>query len=296
MKPRAVFLETRDRAGAETLARSACSTRPFRRWALRGAGGLGRHGPAVGDRVLRPEHRQLRPTCHRPNQHSSSYKEPGYQADLFTPWSALDHRQCSPAWDPDMLLLGLVIVVGADASTTGITDSVGDNLWMPDNISAERRNGLGQFAPVSRWMAHWMANCWCGGCARSSTFVQGERWTRRGFKPSAPIPRRHARARGGSGVESASAAAAAGACAGRRDAAAGNPQNDPARPAAWADQRLRTVEPGDQALGNWLRRQSTSRGPDFVHMLRGARQGLFDYLASWRLTATRLRSTIARGE
>lgn len=222
-------------------------------------------------------------------------------AMLFAPWSALNHRQCSTAWDPNMLLLGLLIcVVGADASTSGITDSVGDNLWMPGNASDERRSRKGQFAPV----------------ATMDGTLDGEILVRR-VRPEIDFSARASDTLDLS-VEAVQFQSVIG-LASNASAAGMSQQPLPARLAralaratlspATRALKLRDLlhgttstsdmahlEPEARALGNWLRRQSTSRGPDFVHTLLGVRQGQFDYLTRWQLTATRLRCAIERGE
>lgn len=215
----------------------------------------------------------------------------------FAPWSALNHRQCSPAWDPNMLLLGLLMcVIGGDASTSGITDSVGDNLWMPDNLTGERRSGVGQFAPLSPMDGPLDGEILVRRVRPELEFVAGDILDMRvkttkflarqatdaeesGLNPQ-PLPPRLGRALARATLSPATMQLTL------RDLLHGTGViSDSAH-----------MEPEVRALGNWLRRQSTRRGPDFVHTLRGVRRGQFDYLARWRLTATRLRCMIERGE
>jgi hypothetical protein len=51
-----------------------------------------------------------------------------------------------------------------------------------------------------------------------------------------------------------------------------------------------------EILRDWLRRQSSRYGPDFVHEIRGKHRGRFDYMTHWRLTETRMQSIIDGGE
>ncbi len=71
---------------------------------------------------------------------------PGTGAIGYVPFSAVNHRQASPVWDPTLLMLaGLVVALGADASTDSITDSAGGNLWMNANFSGDARSYRNQF-------------------------------------------------------------------------------------------------------------------------------------------------------
>ena len=305
MKPRAIFLETRLRAQAGDPCAICIYT--------------GANYSGAGHCVLPIAWDDTGPTwtiqCFDPNARNATVQlsiDPNGEtfrlmsgtttyagSMLFAPWSALNHRQSSPAWDPNMLLLGLLMVaVGGDASTSGITDRIGDNLWMPDNPAGERRSGAGQFAPVAvvdgamdgellvrRVRPQREFSVGTGdimdmrvkatkllGLARSDGEAEG-------LNPQ-PLPPRLARL-----LASATLSPAVQQLS-LRDLLHGTGMiSDTAH-----------MEPEVRALGNWLRRQSSQNGPDFVHQLRGVRQGRFDHLTRWRLTTTRLRSMIERGE
>lgn len=303
MGPRAIFLETRQR----TLAGDPCIIGVW-------TGSYSGTGHAIVPQTWDDSAATWTIDCFDPNLQNGKirvYIDPNkdtfivtsgttsYAGSMdFTPWSALDHRQESPAWDPNGLLLGLfLIAVGSDASTSGITDSTGDNLWMSDNLTTEPRSRVGQFALL----------------AVADGSVDGEiliRRVRRELEFSAGSETLDAM------VKDTKALAANTSYA---DNPVPNPRALPLRllralaranlSPATLNLTLRDVmhgtgmvgdsaqmEPDVAALGNWLRRQSSSRGPDFRHQLRGLRNGQFDYLARWRLTATRLRSPIAAGE
>lgn len=304
ISPRAVFLETRDRyAGGDPCvvcmfdSNSGHCVVPFA-W--------DDTGPLWTMTCFDPNGRNV-PTqiVVDSNRDTFSFSNAGrsYSGYLrFAPWSALNHRQSSPAWDPNMLLLGLLmVVVGADSSTTGITDSLNDNLWMRDNTTREPRSGVGQFASL----------------AAMDGSLDGEILVRR-VRPELDFTSRTSDTLDKTVLELASL---------RREPQAGEPgacdghEVSPlpprlARALAYAtlspemkNLPLRDLlhgiglasdsaqlSPEVRAVGNWLRRQSSSRGPDFKHQLRGTRRGLFEHLTRWRLTATWLRSAISRGE
>jgi LGFP repeat len=214
----------------------------------------------------------------------------------FAPWSALDHRQESPAADPNMLLLGLLLIaVGADASTSGITDTAGDNLLMADNLSTEPRSSVGQFASLAPFDGDLDGEVLVRRVRPEIRILTGTdtldltvkeakflaSHSSDGQQPglvSPPLPSRLSRALRSASLSPESMKLTL------RDLLHGLLSDSV------------QMEPEVAALGNWLRRQSSSRGPDFKHQLRGVRRGQFDYLARWRLTATRLRCPIASGE
>ncbi|MET1085101.1 MAG: hypothetical protein ABWY12_18975, partial [Burkholderiales bacterium] len=252
-----------------------------------------------------------------PYQNSFSFNNAGLALSgsmLFSPWSAVDHRQCSPAWDPNLLLLALmIVVVGADASTVSMTDSAGDNLWLPHNPRRERLSGRGQFAPVSALDGH----------------VDGEIIVRRVRTPPS-----HAITLGDLLDITMAQVKALSVAATRGEQSALNPQPLPPRlarifvrvdlapevarltlrqllldPDALRHQSAKTgakgagiersrmlLQPEVLALRDWFSRQSSRYGPDFVHNLRGKKRGQFDYLTHWRLTQTRMRCVIDGGE
>ena len=240
----------------------------------------------------------------------------------YTPWEALDHRQCSPVWDPTLLLFALLLVaVGADAETVGMTDGVGDNLLLSDNpfLKQLRRGsfGLTTYSQPDPRFAGQFANL---GALDGD--LQGEILLRR---VRSAIPNGQ-RVRSGALLDmtlrQSLVAMRTRSRTGVIDRVALNPQPLPPRlandlvraalPASMLDRSLRELlheqpdvphgkdriqaNPAVKALGDWLRQQSSARGPDFVHHLRGLRRGQLEYRTRFRLTETRFTGPISRGE
>jgi hypothetical protein len=232
-------------------------------------------------------------------------------AMAFVPWSAVDHRQCSPAWDPNLLLLALlIVVVGSDASTESITDTLGANLWMRNNPHTERRSTIGQFAstptvdgtldgeilvrrvrPTRFGSATYLSRLYAMSLAELQDTVQRERRHKRTALGPQPLPPRIANALSRLGVPPSMAS--------RKLWDLMRDQIDSAVEHCTANENPfshTSIDPGIGGLGRWLAHQSSATGPDFVHLLRGNVRGRFDYLTRWRLTATKLQSVIDRNE
>jgi len=231
---------------------------------------------------------------------------------LYAPWSALDHRQCSPLWDPAVLLLALqFVLVGTDATTVGMTDGAGDNLWLPANPRSDPSSGRGQFAPVVALdgrlngeilmrrvrpalpagfdLGHALDLRLSELVERSQAFVRGEVRTR----GPATLPPDLARALSRAELRPSLASltlrewlhgAGSPKDASRAPIAHGGPADEASGPGmVWGALR-------DFAL------QSSRTGPDFRHELLGRCDGRFDHLTRWRLTETRMRCAIESGE
>ena len=231
---------------------------------------------------------------------------------VFVPWSALDHRQCSPIWDPNLLLLALLfVVVGADATTVGMTDSAGDNLWLPRNPRVDPSSGRGQFAPIVALDGRWkgeilmrrvrpalLAGFDIGHALdlrlselveRSQAFVQGEPRTRAPGALPPELARALSRAELGPSLERLTL----------REwlHAAESPNVGSRAPIAHGASAVDASGPGKvRGVLRDFALQSSRTGPDFCHELVGRRDGRFDHLTRWRLTETRMRCAIEGGE
>ena len=242
----------------------------------------------------------------------------------YTPWGAIDHRQSSPVWDVSLLLFALFLVaVGSDGKTTGMTDAVGDNLLLADNPSL----GLPHSTLYSRKYEprpNPQVSGQFASIVPADGRLNGELLLRR-VRPAIQVGKRtHTGA-----VLEMTLGQALTAMRGSvsqtgsvLERVALNPQPLPPRvasaleradlPASVLGIKLRDIlhDPSSKAIahlgeeavaavnnvGDWLRRQSSSRGPDFVHHIRGVRRGQLDYRTRFRLAQTRFLSAIDGGE
>jgi uncharacterized protein with LGFP repeats len=242
----------------------------------------------------------------------------------YSPWGTIDHRQSSPVWDPTLLLFVLfLIAVGADAETTGITDAVGDNLRLADNpaLDLPRRQVFNRtFAAQSdpQFAGQFSSIVPPDGRLNGELLVRRVRAAVRNGVTTRIGPVLDMTLR-----EALAAMQPVPSHPGAADRVALNPQPLPPRlanellyadlPPSLLARRLRDLLhdlPHPQATGqmetraltavnnlsDWLRRQSSMRGPDYVHHLRGLRRGRLDYRTRFRLAQTRFQSAIDGGE
>lgn len=239
----------------------------------------------------------------------------------YTPWEAIDHRQCSPVWDPTMLFFALLIVaVGSDAETVSITDTRGDNLLLSDNPNLGKVNAIYGARFMTQVNPQFAGQF--GSLSAPNGEVDGELFVRRvrraipgGFGGAGKVLDHTL----GQALKFSQAALASNAM----DRVALNPQPLPPRLAG----RLLRAQLPDSALHrtlrsylrdeselpiavakhasvaellgglrNWLHRQSSAFGPDFVHHMRGKRNGTFDYRTRFRLADTLIKGPLAAGE
>ncbi|PHV06764.1 hypothetical protein CSQ96_12275 [Janthinobacterium sp. BJB412] len=244
----------------------------------------------------------------------------------FVPFSTVNHRQASAVWDPTLLLLaGLVVALGADASTESISDSAGGNLWMNANHSGDARTYRNQF-----WSAGTLDGQMTGEVLLRRVLRSSTRWNRARAlstpvahllaamrRPSPedgraaalnpqPLPPRLATLLMESGLADTMLAHTL-----QELAVMSGAGNCPAEPPLCRDDRNggndhdagagrgtfpHGVDPAIGAAIDTLRRQSSSTGGDFTHIVRGRRRGQFDYLLKHKLAETRLRAALDRGE
>lgn len=240
----------------------------------------------------------------------------------YSPWGTIDHRQASPVWDPSLLLFALLLVaVGSDGKTTGITDAVGDNLLLADNpsLGVSRREIYSGAQPDPQFAGQFSSIVPPEGRLNGELLVRRVRAViRRGYRertgPALDMTLHQALTAMQTSVSHPGAVF---------DRAELKPQPLPPRlanalvraglPASVLGIKLRDLlhefpQSKELAhlrrdavaavndLGDWLRRQSSSRGPDFVHHIRGVRRGRLDYRTRFRLAQTRFLSAIDGGE